>query len=109
MNMFDAIYTPEAKEQYKNLQLKEQAKILKTITIFEALGIQARVSKHLIDELFEIKADNIRAYFKYHNRKIIIVGLIVLKKTQKAPKKYIEQAIKNIEKFIAENKELQDD
>jgi len=48
--------------------------------------------------LFEIKVDNVRAYFKYIDNRIIIIGLIVLKKSQKAPKRFIEQAIRNIEK-----------
>jgi len=33
-------------------------------------------------------------------RRIIIVGFITLKKTQKAPKQYKEQAIRNIEKYL---------
>lgn len=104
--MYKAIYTPEAQMQFRALQIKEQSKILKAITVFEGLGIQARNSKPLIDGLFEIKADSIRAYFKYVGNKIIIVGMIVLKKSQKAPPKYMEQAKRNIEKFIADNKEL---
>lgn len=43
----------------------------------------------------------------YAKDKIIIIGLIVMKKTQKAPKRFIEQAIKNIENY--KNKELKND
>ncbi len=52
--------------------------------------------------LFEIKPKGVRAYFMYHPkvRRIIIVGLIVLKKTQKAPHRNIKQARSNIEKYL---------
>ena len=56
--------------------------------------------------LFELKPDNVRAYFKYIKNRIIIIGLIVLKKSQKAPRRYIEQAHRNIEKYLQENKEI---
>ena len=46
----------------------------------------------------EIRTDNIRSYYSYVGTKIIIVGLIILKKSQKAPKRFIEQAIRNIQK-----------
>lgn len=49
-----------------------------------------------------IQSHNVRAYFKYHKDKIIIIGLIVLKKTQKAPERFIQQAIRNIDKVINE-------
>lgn len=37
-------------------------------------------------------------------KKIIIIGLIVLKRTQKAPKQYIKQARKNIKEYIRRHK-----
>jgi len=55
--------------------------------------------------LFELKPDNVRAYFKYEKDRIIIIGLIVLKKSQKAPKRFINQALKNIDNYLKENKE----
>ena len=50
-----------------------------------------------------MKCDKIRIYFMYHENNIIIVGLIILKKTQKAPERYKLQAISNIEKYIRSN------
>ena len=64
----------------------------------EQLGIKAVNSRDLTGDLWEIKTDNIRTYYSYSKGKIIIVGLIVLKKTQKAPKRFIEKAIANIKK-----------
>ena len=103
--MFKVIYTDEAYEQLKELDKPFRNKILKGIEIFKAVGKDARNSRDLKNGLWEIKSDNVRAYFKYHQDQIIIIGLIVLKKTQKAPERFIQQAIKNIEKLT---KELQE-
>jgi len=58
--------------------------------------------------LFEIKPKGVRAYFKYEKNRIIIIGFITLKKTQKAPQRYIEQAIINIKNYL-ENKDKNHD
>lgn len=47
-----------------------------------------------------MKCDKVRIYFMYHKNNIIIIGLVVLKKTQKAPERYKIQAMTNIEKYI---------
>ncbi len=107
--MFTAEYTNEALEQLNNLEDAEYLKITKAIYIFEHVGMKYKNINDLGNGLFEIKPDNVRAYFKYLKNRIIIVGLIVLKKTQKAPSRYIEQAHKNIDKYIKENKELQNE
>ncbi len=103
--IFTAEYTDEALEQLQNLQDSEFRKISKAIYIFEYTGTKYKNINDIGNGLFELKPDNIRAYFKYEKNKIIIIGLIVLKKTQKAPKRYIEQAHKNIERYLQENKE----
>lgn len=100
MKKFTAEYTDEAIAQYKNLDLENQVKILGAINIFEQVGTEYKNINSLGDGLFEIKPKGVRAYFKYYNQKIIIVGFITLKKTQKAPKRYIEQANTNIENHI---------
>lgn len=100
--MFEIIYSDEAVEQLNDLDKTSRNKILKTIDIFEKFGKEANNSRSLKNGLWEFKADKVRAYFKYHGQKIIIVGLIVLKKTQKAPERFIQQAIRNIDKVIDE-------
>ncbi|MFA7658840.1 MAG: type II toxin-antitoxin system RelE/ParE family toxin [Candidatus Gastranaerophilaceae bacterium] len=107
MKLFNAKYTNEAFEQLKDLNLNNREKILKAINLFEYMGVHAKNSRDLGNNgLFEIKADKIRAYFKYEKNRIITIGFIVLKKTQKAPKRYIKQAISNIEISRQKNKEL---
>lgn len=100
--MFEIIYSDEAVEQLNDLDKISRNKILKAIDIFEQFGKDANNSRSLKNGLWEFKADKIRAYFKYYKDKIIIVGLIVLKKTQKAPERFIQQAIRNIDKVINE-------
>ena len=102
--MFEIIYADEAVEQLQQLDKPSRNKILKAVDIFEQFGKEANNSRNLKDGLWEIKADNVRAYYKYHQQRIIIIGLIVLKKTQKAPQRFIQQAIKNIDKIIQEIK-----
>jgi phage-related protein len=91
--MFETIYCDESLEQVKNLDKASRNKILRAITNFEILGTDAKNSRDLKNGLWEIKADNTRAYFKYYKDKIIIIGFITLKKSQKAPERYIQQAV----------------
>ena len=100
--MFEIIYADEAVEQLNDLDKSSRNKILKAIDVFEQFGKEANNSRSLKNGLWEFKADNVRAYFKYHQQKIIIVGLIALKKTQKAPERFIQQALRNIDKVIKE-------
>lgn len=96
--MFEIILSEEAKEQFYKLDKISYKKVFKDFEKFEKLGSEAVDSKNLTKGLWEIRTDNIRTYYSYAGNKIIIVGLIVLKKSQKAPKRFIEQAIRNIQK-----------
>lgn len=99
-----AKYTPEAEQDLKQLDKQDLKRALRTVALFEHLGREGVKSRPLNkDGLFELKCDKIRIYFMYHENNIIIVGLIILKKTQKAPERYKLQAISNIEKYIRSN------
>ncbi len=101
---FTAEYTDEAKIQLRELDYDNREKIVEAIGIFEKVGTKYKNINDLGDGLFEIKPKGVRAYFMYDpaRRKIIIVGFICLKKTQKAPKQYIKQARTNIKNYIKE-------
>lgn len=103
MSLYKAEYTDEALFQFGKLEKADKKKIIKAISIFEEVGTDYKNINDLGNGLFEIKPDNIRAYFKYYKDKIIIIGFITLKKTQKAPQRYIQQAIKNIGNYIKGN------
>ena len=87
--------------EYYELDEANQDKILSAIKSFEILGTKYKNINQLDYDLFEIKPKGVRAYFQYdENRKrIIIIGFITLKKTQKAPKRYMKQALSNIKNY----------
>lgn len=58
----------------------------------ETLGIEFVRVKHLQDKIFEIKTKNLRSLFKYQEGKIIVIGVVFVKKTQKTPKDKIKLA-----------------
>lgn len=101
---FTTEYTTEAKEQLAELAPMYRVRILEAIRTFEYIGTGYKNINQLDYGLFEIKPSGVRAYFKYDEtrRRIIIVGFICLKKTQEAPKRYMKQAVRNIEKYLKE-------
>lgn len=103
--LFDDEWTEEAINQFNEMETLFQDKILKAIEIFEKVGTKYKNLNSLGNGLYELKPKDVRAYFKYHPDKngIIIIGLVCLKKTQKAPKQNIKNAQNNISKYL--NKE----
>ena len=98
---FIAKYTPEAEQELRSLDKQDIKRVFRTVAIFEQLGKKSGFSRPLNKQgLFEMKCDKVRIYFMYHQNNIIIIGLVVLKKTQKAPERYKIQAMANIEKYI---------
>lgn len=99
--LFEARYAKEAEEDLKALDKQNLKRTLRTVSLFEQLGKDAVNCRQLNKQgLFEMKCDKIRIYFMYHKNSIIIIGLVVLKKTQKAPERYKIEAMSNIEKYI---------
>ena len=62
----------------------------------ETTGIEFVRVKHLQDKIFEIKSKNLRSLFKYQEGKIIVIGVVFVKKTQKTPKDKIKLAKKRL-------------
>ena len=100
--LFIAEYTPEAEEQLFELSKENRRKIISAVGAFEVLGTDYKNINKLDFNLYEIKPSGVRAYFKYdtERKRIIIIGLVVLKKTQEAPKRYMKQAVRNIDSYI---------
>ena len=100
--LFEAELTDEAEEQLEELEEPYKERISTAITTFELIGTAYKNLNTLGNGLFELKPKDVRAYFKYHpnKRKIIIVGFICLKKTQKAPNQYKKQAERNIQNYL---------
>ena len=100
--LFVAEYTDEAEKQLYALEYLYRERITTAIEIFEGIGTKYKNINDLGNGLFEIKPQDVRAYFKYHpdRRRIIIIGFVCLKKSQKAPKQNIKQAHKNIDNYV---------
>ncbi len=47
-------------------------------------------------KIFEIKSNELRSLFKYKEGKIIVIGVVFVKKTQKTPKEIIKLAEKRL-------------
>ena len=65
----------------------------------ETQGIEFVRVKLLQKDIFEIKSNELRSLFKYAAGKIIVVGVVFVKKTQKTPKgkiKLAKQRLKEI-------------
>ena len=110
--IFKAEYLPEADMQLSGLAPEYRIKILEAISTFEHVGTAYKNINDLGNGLFEIKPKGVRAYFMYdyNRRRIIIIGFICLKTTQKAPERYKKQARKLIEAYLEqEEKELAND
>ncbi|UTC49307.1 type II toxin-antitoxin system RelE/ParE family toxin [Treponema vincentii] len=73
----------------KNLLKIEYEKI-------EQQGIEFVKVKHLQKKIFEIKSNELRSLFKYKEGKIIVIGVVFVKKTQKTPKETIKLAEKRL-------------
>lgn len=65
-------------------------------TKIQEQGIEFVRIKPIQKEIFEIKTNELRSLFKYSAGRIIVVGVIFVKKTQKTPKEKIKLALKRL-------------
>ena len=61
-------------------------------SIIQEQGIEFVRVKPIQKDIFEIKTKELRSLFKYNAGKIIVVGVVFVKKTQKTPKEKIKLA-----------------
>ena len=73
---------------------EQQALLDAEYRTIETTGIEFVRVKHLQDKIFEIKSKNLRSLFKYQEGKIIVIGVVFVKKTLKTPKSIINLAKK---------------
>ena len=99
-NKYNIEFTPESVEELRELDKQNQKRAFRTVRLFEELGKDCVNSRPLDNNgLFEMKSDKLRLYFMYWENSIVIVGLITLKKTQKAPERYKDIAHKRIDNY----------
>lgn len=72
---------------------QSQQDLLKTeYERIEQQGIEFVKVKPLHKKIYEIKSNDLRSLFKYKEGRIIIIGVVFVKKTQKTPKDIIKLA-----------------
>ena len=87
---------PQAEAEIKDLEESQQKLLSEEYTKIENQGIEFVRVKPIQKDIFEIKSNELRSLFKYKAGKIIVVGLILVKKIQKTPKEKIKLAIKRL-------------
>lgn len=86
-----------AQKEINKLTKLQQNALAQDLKIIETKGIEFVKRRHLIDGIFEIKTNDVRALFKYEENQIILIGLVYEKKTKKAPVHLVELAKKRLE------------
>ena len=79
-------------DEIAELQQEQQALLISDYEVIETKGIEFVRVKHLQDKIFEIKSKSLRSLFKYREGRIIVVGVVFDKRTQKTPKDKIKLA-----------------
>lgn len=97
---FDVKLTENALEDLKNLEKVDRNKVLKSYDIIMNVDINAVNTKPITSKIYEIKTDRVRSLYAYSENKIIIVGVVFIKKTQKTPKSMITKAENVLKEFI---------
>ena len=87
---------PQAEAEIKDLEESQQKLLSDEYTKSETQGIEFVRIKPIQKDIFEIKSNELRSLFKYKAEKIIVGGVILIKKTQKTPKEKIKLAIKRL-------------
>ena len=83
---------PQAEAEIESLEQSQQELLRNEYTKIETQGIEFVRVKYLQNDIFEIKSNELRSLFKYKAGKIIVVGVVFVKKTQKTPKDKIKLA-----------------
>ena len=87
---------PQAKNEIESLEQSQKDMLEADYKKIQEQGIEFVRVKPIQKEIFEIKTNELRFLFKYKAGKIIVVGVVFVKKTQKTPKEIIKLAKKRL-------------
>ena len=90
--MFIVEKLPQVEAEIACLEQSQQDLLSSEYSKIETQGIEFVRVKPLQKDIFEIKSNELRSLFKYKAGKIIVVGVVFVKKTQKTPKDKIKLA-----------------
>ena len=83
---------PEAESDICQLTPQQQELLKHEYDTIETQGIEFVKVRHVQSKIFEIKSNELRSLFKYEKDKVIVIGVVFVKKTQKTPKDKIKLA-----------------
>lgn len=87
---------PQAKNEIDSLEQSQKDMLEADYKKIQEQGIEFVRVKPIQKEIFEIKTNELRSLFKYKAGKIIVIGVVFVKKTQKTPKEIIKLAKKRL-------------
>ena len=87
---------PQAKAEIEFLEQAQKDLLKIEYQKIEQQGIEFVKVKPLQKKIYEIKSNDLRSLFKYKEGRIIIIGVVFVKKTQKTPKETIKLAEKRL-------------
>lgn len=93
---FKIIKIKQAEKEFETLSEEQKSALNDDYNLIENEDIAFVKRRHLQDEIYEIKTNDVRSLFKYEENQIIIIGLIYEKRTNKAPQYYIKLAKKRL-------------
>lgn len=93
---FKIIKIKQAEKEFEKLSEEQKSALNDDYNLIENEDIAFVKRRHLQDEIYEIKTNDVRSLFKYEENQIIIIGLIYEKRTNKAPQYYIKLAKKRL-------------
>lgn len=87
---------PQAEVEIESLEESQQELLRNEYSKIETQGIEFVRVRSIQKDIFEIKSNELRSLFKYTAGKIIVIGVIFVKKTQKTPKDKIKLAMQRL-------------
>ncbi len=83
---------PQVKAEIEALEQSQKVMLEADYAKIQEQGIEYVRVKPIQKEIFEIKTNELRSLFRYKAGKIIVIGVVFVKKTQKTPKDKIKLA-----------------
>ena len=83
---------PQAQAEINSLEQSQKEMLEADYKKIQEQGIEFVRVKPIQKEIFEIKTNELRSLFKYSAGRIIVVGVVFVKKTKKTPKDKIKLA-----------------
>ena len=94
---------PQAKAEIDSLEQSQKDMLEADYKKIQEQGIEFVRVKPIQKEIFEIKTNELRSLFKYSAGRIIVVGVVFVKKTKKTPAAEIEKAKRYRSDYLERN------